>query len=72
MLLQGAQDSRFGFVGGGFDVERDDFVGQSREQACFDERRLAATGRAVDQADVEGLLRVAGLTSRWIKRSSWA
>ena len=41
----------FGFFRRGFDVNRDHILGQSRQQSRFDQRRFAATGWPVDQAD---------------------
>ncbi len=51
-------------LGGGLDVDRDHLVGQARQQARFDQRRLAAPARPADQPDGERLVGIGFLDAR--------
>ncbi len=69
-LAQAVQNARLGFERRGFDVDRDHFRRQSRQQAGLDQRRFAASRWAIDQAHGEGVVRILFLDPRFAETNA--
>lgn len=63
-FAQAVEQARLRVVRRRLDVHGDHLFGQSREQSCLDQRRLAATRRAVEQPHGERVVRVRLLNAR--------
>ena len=61
---QTVEQPGFGLCCGRFQVDDEDVVGEVRQEAGLHERRLAAPGRTVDEADGEGVVGVAFFDAR--------
>ncbi len=53
-LVEALEQPGFGLIQSRLDVDRQDLLAQPGQEAGLDQRRLAATRRAVDQSDLEG------------------
>jgi len=55
-LAEGLEQARLGSFSGGFDVDRQDVSGQTGKKPRFDQRRLATTAGAINEANREAQL----------------